>query len=443
MTMTEIEFLASLRRIFTFFGVLSVIAGLVPFLFFLRSRLYYARIRRELLLRNNNNNNTSKSSSSNACKVVLGFFHPYCSGGGGGERVLWKMIQDIGTLHERGFSVQIVIYTVDIPSTQYKQHLLDQIQDRFDLKLSKQLQIDFVHLHQHAHCLQPAPRLSLLVESYGTMRLAAAALDWHVQQLQQQQQASIIPLPDWFIDTTGCAFTFVVARLLYGCRIMAYVHYPTISTDMLQLVWERRRSYNHSISDSRIQTMIKLVYYCLFAVLYGIAGSLAEVVLVNSTWTRAHIQSLWKWSHWKQRIRLVYPPCRVHQQGSKHQALSQRELVILSIGQFRPEKDHKLQIESFHLLLQRYPEWKGRAKLIIIGSCRGPQDERRLSALRDFVQQLGLSEDHRIEFVVNQPYSVLQQWLARASVGIHTVRECVLFYGSWHIYCYYCFFCLF
>lgn len=259
------------------------------------------------------------------------------------------------------------------------------------------------------------------------MRLAAAALEWHVQQRthnSEDKTTQIIPLPDWFIDTTGCAFTFTVARFIYGCRIMAYVHYPTISTDMLQLVWERRKnSFNHSdsISDSRMQSSVKLVYYCVFAILYGLTGSLAEVVLVNSSWTRAHIQSLWKWSHFRKRIRLVYPPCRVQTPRIDN---NPRELVILSIGQFRPEKDHRLQIESFDLLLKRYTGWKSRVKLVLLGSCRGPEDEGRLGVLRNFVNALELSND--IDFVVNQPYYVLQQWLSRASVGIHTVRECTV-----------------
>jgi alpha-1,2-mannosyltransferase len=91
--------------------------------------------------------------------------------------------------------------------------------------------------------------------------------------------------PDVFVDTTGCAFTYLVARILFACEhVVAYVHYPTISTDMLQLVFERRRAaYNHSaeISSSRVRTAIKLIYYTLFAALYGAVGSLSTLVLVR------------------------------------------------------------------------------------------------------------------------------------------------------------------
>lgn len=53
---------------------------------------------------------------------VIAFFHPYCSGGGGGERVLWKMIEVLGDLLDRGTALhQVVVYTIDSPSPSYKE----------------------------------------------------------------------------------------------------------------------------------------------------------------------------------------------------------------------------------------------------------------------------------------------------------------------------------
>lgn len=43
-----------------------------------------------------------------------------------------------------------------------------------------------------------------------------------------------------FVDTTGYAFSFPVARYLGGCSVGCYVHYPTISTDMLAAVASRK-----------------------------------------------------------------------------------------------------------------------------------------------------------------------------------------------------------
>jgi len=243
------------------------------------------------------------------------------------------------------------------------------------------------------------------------MRLALKALELSTELM-----------PDTFVDTTGCAFTYVVAAILFGCKVIAYVHYPTISTDMLNLVWERRRSaYNHNeyISKSRLATTIKLIYYSIFAVSYGMVGSLASLVLVNSTWTYNHIRSLWKWAAFRKRIKIVFPPCPVTDL-QKNDVQKRREPVIVSIGQFRPEKDHVLQIEAFAKLLELHPELKPHVKLVLIGSCRGASDEARLELLKNLAEKLGLSRS--VSFVVNQRYSVIVDWLQRASVGIHTVR---------------------
>ena len=65
-------------------------------------------------------------------------------------------------------------------------------------------------------CAEKSNRLTMIAESLGTTKLAWNALNKVT--------------PHLYIDTTGCAFTFLVAKLLAGCRVGTYVHYPTIST---------------------------------------------------------------------------------------------------------------------------------------------------------------------------------------------------------------------
>ncbi len=60
------------------------------------------------------------------------------------------------------------------------------------------------------------PRLTILGQSVGSMIVAASAL-WQL-------------VPDVFLDTTGYGFTYPVARVLGGCRVATYTHYPTITT---------------------------------------------------------------------------------------------------------------------------------------------------------------------------------------------------------------------
>lgn len=69
--------------------------------------------------------------------------------------------------------------------------------------------------------LQPAryPRFTMLGQAAGSVRLA-----W--QGLRQL-------VPEVWVDTTGWAAPYPLVRLA-GARCAAYVHYPTISADMLQ-----------------------------------------------------------------------------------------------------------------------------------------------------------------------------------------------------------------
>ena len=87
-----------------------------------------------------------------------------------------------------------------------------------------------------------------------------------------------MPLSQLFVDTTGWAFTFPLARMA-GSRVAAYVHYPFISSNMIRRVAKGQQGYNNDkgIAASWLKSFAKLVYYHTFAVLYGIVGSFSEV----------------------------------------------------------------------------------------------------------------------------------------------------------------------
>merc|ERR1719483_1905101 len=97
--------------------------------------------------------------------------------------------------------------------------------------------------------------------------------------------------------------------------------------------------------------------------------------MVNSSWTEEHIRQLWGGD-----VDKVYPPCDVTHltltKGEGREVSGQKgEIRILSLGQFRPEKDHPLQIKAIFELRQILPEddWD-RVKLVIVGGCRGKED---------------------------------------------------------------------
>jgi alpha-1,2-mannosyltransferase len=152
-------------------------------------------------------------------------------------------------------------------------------------------------------------------------------------------------------------------------------------------------------------TYVKLVYYLIFAAMYGFVGSFAEVVLVNSTWTCNHIRSLWRLSP---KVQIVYPPCSLNIAIDFNR--KKREPIVLSIGQFRPEKDHVMQIEAMNMVAQRMP----KARLVLAGSCRNQSDQDRLAFLKSMAGP-------NVEFCVNQPFTVIADYLSRSTVGVHTM----------------------
>lgn len=79
---------------------------------------------------------------------------------------------------------------------------------------------------------------------------------------------------------------------------------------------------------------------------YGLVGSCADIVIVNSSWTEDHINTIWKCPLKTHR---VYPPCSV-EHLTELPLLSDEEkndcIRIIAIAQFRPEKNHPLMLKA-------------------------------------------------------------------------------------------------
>lgn len=50
--------------------------------------------------------------------------------------------------------------------------------------------------------------------------------------------------PQYYFDTSGYAFTYPLAWV-FGCKVICYTHYPTISSDMVSRVRQRSSMYNN------------------------------------------------------------------------------------------------------------------------------------------------------------------------------------------------------
>ncbi|XP_052749644.1 GDP-Man:Man(3)GlcNAc(2)-PP-Dol alpha-1,2-mannosyltransferase [Galleria mellonella] len=332
----------------------------------------------------------------------VAFFHPYCNAGGGGERVLWVAIKAV---LERYPNTNINIYTVEMaePKT-----ILDKVQNQFNVQLHS-ANINFIRLStQRVIEAKMYPYFTLLLQNLGSMIMGMEAF----MKLN----------PDIYIDTTGFAFTYPIFRYLAQCPVGCYVHYPTITSAMMRRVQHRIVAYNNSslIARNPLFTWIKLLYYKIFGWLYGVVGRCADVVMVNGSWTEGHIAELWAVPD---NTYKVYPPCEVLELKRLRSLVKDSDPInILSVAQFRPEKDHPLMLQALYelrnLLIKNELLWH-RIKLILVGSCRNAEDEERVRNLKDLAKHLSLEDS--VQFVVNAPYAQLLRLYQTSTMGLHAM----------------------
>lgn len=338
-------------------------------------------------------------------KGTVAFFHPFADGGGGGERVLWCAVD---ALQHAAPHVRVLIYVREGVSAE---QLAADASSRFNVRLRRAVEV------------LPLKRTHLILpERYSSFTLLRQA--WGAAQLGLDALRSMAP--EVFIDTTGWAFTYPAAKLA-GARVACYTHYPTVSTNMLGRVWSRQPMYNNdaSISGSGLRSLAKVAYYQAFAVVYGLAGACADVVMVNSSWTAGHVRQLW-WN-WDEPA-LVYPPCDTTDLQRLPLDRRLKHLFLVSVAQFRPEKNHRLQLEAFALARERAgrnaagkPSPVLVSTLKMVGSCRGEDDEARLQQLQQYAEELGLGEC--VEWHVNVPYAELKLLLGGAVGGLHSMLD--------------------
>lgn len=343
-----------------------------------------------------------KKKSHGAVESIA-FFHPYCNAGGGGERVLWAAIRALQLKYP---NKKYVVYTGDIDATE--EAILRRAENRFQISIRED-SVTFVYLKKR-YLVEASmyPIFTLLGQSIGSVVLGMEALLKFV--------------PDVYVDTMGYSFTMPLFKFLGKCKVGCYVHYPTISTDMLDRVSERRTAHNNRrfISRNPVLSTFKLLYYKCFSTLYKWCGRTADVILVNSSWTKGHISYLWQAPA---KTYLVYPPCSTDEFSSiVRDDEDPAKCHIVSIAQFRPEKDHVLQIKAFSKLMSRLDgERQEHCRLILVGSCRTEEDMKLVDKLQAQCKESLANLEKNVTFKLNVPFSDLKKEMASATVAIHTM----------------------
>ncbi|KAF8194196.1 mannosyltransferase [Pholiota molesta] len=258
-----------------------------------------------------------------------------------------------------------VVYSGDIDAS--KENIISKVKARFDITLDPKL-LHFVFLRSRWLVEDSTwPRFTLLGQSIGSMYLAWESMT----QL----------IPDLYIG---------------HIPIGAYVHYPTISTDMLARVKSRKKWHTNTdqISSSALLSRFKLLYYRLFMYYYVLSLRTSSFVMVNSSWTKNHVDSILRHSDPLIDALHMIPPLVGLKLFTSQNAPATARIVHpscdtreMSVAQFRPEKDHRAQLNAFHRLVELHPEYIRSPHNRIN---RNDDDARRVTELQKLAKDLAI-----------------------------------------------------
>lgn len=310
------------------------------------------------------------------------------------------------------------IYTGDVEVD--KKTILSKVETRFNIKLHAPT-IAIVYLSKRKYVMSNMyPYFTLLGQSIGSMILAIDAFSRLV--------------PDIFVDTMGYSFALALSHLLFpNVPTGAYVHFPTISTDMLDSLDDTTSTKGVNAGMGKgFKGTLKRYYWIIFARLYSWTGGQIDVLTCNSSWTAAHLKSIWIPSRKHQaypECDILFPPIAVNEliNSIEITPAAERNIrrpLLLYIAQFRPEKNHKLIIRAFASFLK---EWRNNKpniseadlpRLVLIGTVRhNSSDETHIYQLRLLAHDLGIKDN--TDFVCDAPWPTVLDYLRRASIGVN------------------------
>ena len=153
--------------------------------------------------------------------------------------------------------------------------------------------------------------------------------------------------------------------------------------------------------------------------LYAFSLRKASFLMVNSSWTKAHIDSILLYDNGFLNIltylpplvflrpllaalkpaKIVYPPCDTCELTEL--SLEGRGRIIVSLAQFRPEKDHRAQLLALSSLLESHPEYRDPPiKMVLMGGSRNAGDAERVEQLRALAKELCIEVGSASEILI-------------------------------------------
>jgi alpha-1,2-mannosyltransferase len=362
---------------------------------------------------------------------VLTFMHPNCYDFGGGEKVLWMIIDALTNMKDSNKFYKINILcapklnktTNTNPELSYNQFIINRLKERFSIDLktnSKYIRSIEMIEFKSTKFLSPFPYFTMILQIFFQI-LFAFEICFRIHS-------------DTIIDTVGLPFTFSILRFLGNFKLSAYIHYPFISQDMVNDV-KRGIEGVHSrgvLAKYKFYRKLKLFYYDLILKFYKINLNCLDFMFTNSTWTYTHLNDISP----KVKNEILYPPCSISTYRNnknyinninsinaideiQYQNQSQRDNVIISFAQFRPEKNQKMQINILREVKNRLPHINIR--LCLMGGVRNEDDLKLFEDLKIYAENSGVGK--YVEFYPNLSSNEVKNKFETAKIAIHTMRD--------------------
>ena len=354
---------------------------------------------------------------------TISFIHPFCSDCGGGEKVLWRMITSLISYYDspKNREKNLPKLKINIISgrKEDKPALLNKLKTRFGIDLNNQTSINRNKLVLEVELISMESGYMLRPQNFLTMFIQILA------QIYLAIEIITKVYSDVYCDTTGLPFTYFILKYLGHAKVTAYTHYPFISSDMIYQVKTNQPGVHSrgNLNKNKYIKKIKYFYYNLILKLYKVMGNKClSFAYVNSTWTFNHMKETWDELYKSKKLEILYPPCSIslYKEAAKN---DNRQNIIVSFAQFRPEKNQKMQIQILARLKEKmsiYPEFQD-LELHLIGGVRNSEDQKIFEELNIYARQLGVEQ--YVKFLKNGTIEQILEEFSKAKIGIHTMIE--------------------
>jgi alpha-1,2-mannosyltransferase len=339
----------------------------------------------------------------------FGFIHPNYLDVKVNEKVLWMTVKVLVEKYSnyQGMNKFVIFSHQEnsklIPANQFFKHFEIEAQNsmiNFNIEIVKIKSLEYVNRFKSSSYL-----IQILLQTLVSLEILIKCPCYHI------------------FDTTNLPFVYYVLKYFSKCRIICFYHCPYLESSVVNYVKMKKPFFERF-------NIFKKHYYNLIFKYYVKNGEMIDFLIFNSSITKLGILNIWKIRNYV----TLNTPCNIQLYDEKDYYLNttkpssfkyseqrglQRENTIVSFSQFRPEKDHLMQIRIFQNVLEK-SKLKD-LKLNIIGFVKTEKDLEVYQYLNHVVKSLNLNKYISIEKDLS--IDEIKQRFFTAKIGLHTQKD--------------------